>query len=82
MLAPKGSLEIHENAWNCYPYSKTVLSNPDYMKDGFYITITTIYKDDDCGKIENVHNLTEEQLAKREVIHIDIVNDPIDDRVS
>ena len=26
MLAPKGALEIHEKAWNCYPYSKTVLS--------------------------------------------------------
>lgn len=25
-LAPKGSLEIHEEAWNCYPYCKTVIS--------------------------------------------------------
>ena len=28
MIAPKGSLEIHEEAWNAYPYCKTVLSNP------------------------------------------------------
>ena len=27
-IAPKGSLEIHEEAWNAYPYCKTVLSNP------------------------------------------------------
>jgi len=26
MLAPKGSLEIHEEAWNAYPYCKTVLT--------------------------------------------------------
>lgn len=26
MLAPKGALEIHEKAWNCYPYCKTVIS--------------------------------------------------------
>ena len=26
MLAPKGALEIHEEAWNCYPYNKTVLT--------------------------------------------------------
>jgi hypothetical protein len=32
MVAPKGSLEIHEEAWNAYPYCKTVLSNPGYMK--------------------------------------------------
>ena len=26
MLAPKGALEIHEKAWNCYPYCKTIIS--------------------------------------------------------
>ena len=26
MLAPKGSLEIHEKAWNCFPYCKTIIS--------------------------------------------------------
>ena len=81
-LAPKGSLEIHEKAWNCYPYCKTVLSNPDYMKDGFHITITTIHEENDCGKKENIHDLPKEKLSKREVIHIDIVNDHVDDRVS
>lgn len=25
-LAPKGSLEIHEEAWNAYPYCKTVIT--------------------------------------------------------
>ena len=28
MIAPKGSMEIHEEAWNAYPYCKTVLANP------------------------------------------------------
>lgn len=26
LLAPKGSLEIHEEAWNAYPYCKTVIT--------------------------------------------------------
>ncbi len=26
LLAPKGSLEIHEEAWNAYPYCRTVIS--------------------------------------------------------
>ena len=26
MLAPKGAMEIHEEAWNAYPYCKTVIS--------------------------------------------------------
>ena len=26
LLAPKGSLEVHEEAWNAYPYCRTVIS--------------------------------------------------------
>lgn len=26
LLAPKGSLEVHEEAWNAYPYCRTVLT--------------------------------------------------------
>lgn len=76
-LAPKGSLEIHEHSWNCYPHYKTVLSNPDYMKDGFHITIETMHIADDKGTTENALNLPPELLAKREVIYVDMVNDPI-----
>lgn len=25
-LAPKGSLEVHEEAWNAYPYCRTVVT--------------------------------------------------------
>ena len=80
-IAPKGSLEVTEEAWNCYPHCKTVISNPSYMKDKFHITIETIHREDDTGKIENIHNLPPELLAKREVIVIDIVNDRVDRRV-
>jgi len=26
LLAPKGSLEIHEEAWNAYPYCRTIIT--------------------------------------------------------
>ena len=80
-IAPKGSLEVVEEAWNCYPHCKTVISNPAYMKDKFHITIETIHKEDDTGKVDNIHNLPPELLAKREVIVIDIVNDRVERRV-
>ena len=76
LLAPKGSLEIHEEAWNAYPYCKTVLSNPGYMKDGFYIKIET-YHVPDTGDSENVHELPQNKLKNREIVHIDIANDPV-----
>uniref|UniRef100_A0ACB8F9W6 Uncharacterized protein n=1 Tax=Sphaerodactylus townsendi TaxID=933632 RepID=A0ACB8F9W6_9SAUR len=32
MVAPEGALNIHEKAWNAYPYCRTVITN-EYMKD-------------------------------------------------
>jgi len=77
MIAPAGSLEIHEEAWNAYPYCKTVLSNPGYMKGNFYITVET-YHLGDRGDQENVHELDAKQLKERSVVKIDIANDPVD----
>ena len=75
-LAPKGSLEIHEEAWNAYPYCKTVLTNPGYMKDNFCICVET-YHFADRGTSENLHELTPEKLKQREVVLINIASDPV-----
>eukprot|EP00111_Clytia_hemisphaerica_P001136 TCONS_00003235-protein len=80
-LAPTGSLEIHEQSWNAYPYCRTVYSN-HYMKDRFHIVIETRHEPG-TGDIDNVHNLPANQLNKRVVEKIDIVNDPcrqVDDK--
>jgi hypothetical protein len=76
MCAPKGSLEIHEEAWNAYPYCKTVLTNPGYMKENFIIKVET-YHIADRGETDNAHELPPEKLKQREVIHIDIANDKV-----
>ena len=76
-LAPKGSLEIHEKSWNAYPYCRTVYSNPEYMKDGFHVIIETKHEAGN-GAIENIHSLSPEQLQKRVVDVIDVVNDSCD----
>ena len=69
LLAPKGSLEVHEKAWNAYPYCRTEYSNP-YMSDNFYIYIDTWHREGE-GE-ENVHKLTAEELGNRVVVDIDI----------
>ncbi|KAJ8312796.1 hypothetical protein KUTeg_010169 [Tegillarca granosa] len=76
MIAPKGSLDIHEEAWNAYPYCRTIISNPDYMKDAFFIKIETFH-DTGSGKKDNVHGLEGDFLKSREVKVIDIANDPV-----
>jgi hypothetical protein len=76
LLAPKGALEVHEEAWNAYPYCKTVITNPDYMKSNFFICIETLHCPD-AGQQENVHELPADKLKHRDVIYVDIVNDSV-----
>lgn len=76
MVAPKGSLEFHEVAWNAYPFCRTVVNNPDYMKENFFIKIESFHSQDK-GTLENPFNLPTDLLAKREIIYIDIANDPV-----
>ncbi|KAK8405919.1 hypothetical protein O3P69_006969 [Scylla paramamosain] len=76
ILAPEGSLEVHEEAWNAYPYCRTIISNPGYMKKNFIICIETLHAPD-MGTMENAHELTGEKYKMREVVPIDISNDPV-----
>jgi len=76
LLAPSGSLDIHEEAWNAYPYCRTVVTNPEYMKDNFFIKIESLHKGD-RGETENAHCLPPDQLAKRIVVYIDIAHDKV-----
>ncbi|XP_013774282.1 phosphatidylinositol transfer protein alpha isoform-like isoform X2 [Limulus polyphemus] len=79
LLAPKGSLEVYEEAWNAYPYCKTVITNPDYMKNNFVLCIETMHAPD-RGEQENVHGLSPEKLKQRDVVFIDIANDNVETR--
>ncbi|XP_042298706.1 phosphatidylinositol transfer protein alpha isoform [Sceloporus undulatus] len=72
MLAPEGALNIHEKAWNAYPYCRTVITN-EYMKDDFLIKIETWHKAD-LGMQENVHKLEPNEWKNVEAIYIDIAD--------
>jgi len=75
-LAPQGSLEVHEEAWNAYPYCRTVVTNPDYMKENFKIVIETLHAEGATDKF-NAHMLPEDKLRQRDVVTIDIAHDKI-----
>lgn len=75
-VLPKNLGVIEERSWNMYPTVKTIFTN-DYFKNSFKIELDTITKEVKNGQCdENVHNLTPEQLEKREVIVCDIT-DPV-----
>jgi hypothetical protein len=76
-LAPSGALELYEEAWNAYPHCKTVLTN-GYMKENFQLITESMHIDNSRGEVENALNVTLDLLEKRQVVIIDIANDPIE----
>ncbi|KAJ2628658.1 hypothetical protein GGF44_004436 [Coemansia sp. RSA 1694] len=72
-VAPKGSLELHEEAWNAYPHCLTVLTFP-YLGNRFKVVTETMHLAD-RGETENALNLDADVLALRQVESIDVAND-------
>ncbi|CAO2814424.1 unnamed protein product [Amaranthus hypochondriacus] len=70
-FAPADSLLLKEEAWNAYPKCKSVMQCPSFSK--MDLTIDTIHVADN-GKSENVHGLSKDQLAMRQVEVIDIAS--------
>jgi hypothetical protein len=73
-LFPESAMVLDEECWNSYPYCKTVITNPGYMKKDFYIIIETMHLQD-CGDTENALNASKEVLKKREVVVLDIYDE-------
>ncbi|KAI9284461.1 hypothetical protein BC943DRAFT_325705 [Umbelopsis sp. AD052] len=78
-IAPAGSLDMYEEAWNAYPRCKTVLRN-GWMKDAFSIVYETLHVDGSRGELNNALKISEADLKKREVILIDVANDKVDSK--
>ncbi|KHN73314.1 Phosphatidylinositol transfer protein alpha isoform [Toxocara canis] len=73
-MLPDGAFVLREDCWNAYPYCKTVVTNPDYMRDNFYIVIESMHIEDN-GTTENALNLSANLLKHREVITLDIYDE-------
>ncbi|KAF9576949.1 hypothetical protein EC968_000074 [Mortierella alpina] len=74
-LMPAGATKCQERAWNAFPWCKTVITN-DYMKESFSVTVESFHVDGDRGQLDNALNLSPELLKQREVVSIDVANDP------
>jgi len=61
-ILPKSALIVEEEAWNAYPYTKTIYRCPFIEK--FVLEIETVYHDDN-GFQENVFNLSTSDLSSR-----------------
>lgn len=77
-LAPKSAQNIEEHCWNAYPRIKTVLRIPFFNKAS--IVVLSHHVDNDDGQQENALNLSPEQLAVREIAHINVATEPVPDK--
>ncbi|VDN54607.1 unnamed protein product [Dracunculus medinensis] len=51
-ILPDKAFTLLEESWNAYPFCKTVITNPNYMKENFFIIIETMHIADK-GETEN-----------------------------
>ncbi|XP_036355373.1 protein retinal degeneration B-like [Octopus sinensis] len=75
-LVPK-SLYVEEEAWNAYPYTKTVYKCPFLSK--FSLHIESHYLDNDLGTTENIFGLSEEEKLNSRTELVDICDRKVRD---
>ena len=63
-ILPKSALQVEEEAWNAYPYTKTRYRCPFVEK--FLLEVETKYLPD-AGEIDNTFNLKAAELRQRNV---------------
>jgi hypothetical protein len=73
-LLPNSAQMMVEKAWNAYPVCHTEYSIP-FLGDRYTIVLDSMHIENDNGSIENVFNLTPQQLQERIVIYCDIGKD-------
>ncbi|NXY87658.1 PITM1 protein, partial [Alcedo cyanopectus] len=73
-LLPKAALQVVEESWNAYPYTRTRYTCPFVEK--FSIEIETYYRPD-AGQQTNIFNLSAAEKQQTILDTIDIVRDPI-----
>nr|CFW94244.1 Eka-PI transferase 1 protein [Euperipatoides kanangrensis] len=73
-ILPKAALQVEEEAWNAYPFTKTRYTCPFVEK--FFIEIETKYLSDG-GTQDNVFSLSSSELRARIVDFVDVVKDPV-----
>jgi len=69
-FAPESALILGEEAWNAFPYCKTIITN-EYFGDKFQVVISSHHLPGPPNS-DNVHQLPHDKLQDREVIIIDI----------
>jgi len=72
-------LSVVEESWNVYPECKTIF-HCEYFGASFRIEVDTKHTEGELGKIDNIHNLNEQDLKLRQIDFIDIVNDPVPEK--
>lgn len=74
---PNSASKLEEEAWDCFPYCKTVLTFP-FLGERFQFIIESRHTSGETGLVENIHGLDKDTLKKRHVEVIDIAKDEVE----
>lgn len=78
---PDKYLHIHERAYDAFPHYLTEYEMPGMGEDFILSTDTKHYEYNHETEIpENASGLTDEEIKKREVVYLDILNGPTEDK--
>jgi Phosphatidylinositol transfer protein len=80
-VVPSSALYLIEEAWNAYPYCRTVLVNGYLSVDRFKIDIESLHTDISDRQVEDDDNplkISAEEIKQRKVEYLDIRNANID----
>ncbi|KAK4471176.1 hypothetical protein MN116_004639, partial [Schistosoma mekongi] len=73
-ILPSSALRVEEEAWNAYPYTRTIYKVPFVEK--LVLDIETYFYDD-AGEQDDVFELSPDEKKTRIIDFIDIVKDPV-----
>jgi len=73
-LLPASAMQLHEKAWDRFPYCKTVITNP-FLGEKFSFEIESMHAPD-LGEQYNILQITDKKvLKKKEIQFLDIAKD-------
>jgi hypothetical protein len=75
-VLPKSAGLLEEHAWNAFPECHTEYRNP-WLGSRAGVTLVSRHVENDNGSLDNVFNLSDQQLRERTVVFVDIGGDII-----
>lgn len=77
IFVPESKSILVEKAWNGFPHHCLTTYESPYLGSTFHLSVESRYVGNDCGELENALGLSEDELAARQVVRLNIGDDSV-----